>query len=171
MNCKKLIESMKDETVKLSSEERKQLLSRGAVTQLPLMVGQVITFPSPCDVLIQNVNGNKVPMVVGTIGDAYDEEGEAARISLVSFGRCFTNPQTKVTSTPVTIAETGTDPAKLVYTKIKDLSLEEVPAEIAGKTVVIRGIQTFNSVNADGTTRTNAQGQPMFQTVYAFEFK
>lgn len=172
MNYEALIKSMMSNTAKLTDKEKENALNRGAVSQIPLSVGDVISFTPDLKVMYVDINGTQTPMVVGTLSDTFDETAEPARISLVSFGRHFFNPQTKKVTKPADIAETGTDVTKLTYNVFKDVAnLGEIPALLAGKTLKVRGIEQFASINADGTKRLSATQQPMFTTVTAYEFQ
>lgn len=172
MNYQSLVASMLANTAKLTENEKENALNRNAVSAIPLAVGNVISFAPDASVMYQNINGTQIPMIVGVLADTFDASAEPTRISLVAFGRHFFNPQTKVLTKPIDIAEPGTDETKLTYTQFKELAtLGEIPARLQGKTLKIRGIAQFESIDANGQARKQANGQSMFQTVYAFEFQ
>ena len=170
MNYAGLVASMKANTMKMTEGEKSSALERGAVSQLPLAVGQTISFAPDATVLYQNINGTQIPMIIGVLSETFDADAEPVRVSLVSFGRHFFNPQTKVLTKPIDVAEEGTDESRLTYTQFKDLTLAEIPAKLQGKSVKIRGIGTYASLDAVGNVRKQANSQPMFQTVTAYEF-
>lgn len=172
MNYKSLVTSMLANTAKLSDGEKENALNRAAVSAVPLAMNDVISFAPDAKVLYQNINGTQIPMIIGVLSPTFDESAEPIRISLVAFGRHFFNPQTKVLTKPIDIAEEGTDESQLTYTQFKELTtMAEIPARLQGKTVKVRGIEQFESIDAKGKARLQPNGQSMFQTVYAFEFQ
>lgn len=172
MNYKSLVTSMLVNTAKLSESDKENALNRAAVSAIPLAMGDIISFAPDASVLYQNINGTQIPMIIGVLSPTFDENSEPIRISLVAFGRHFFNPQTKVLTKPIDIAEEGTDESQLTYTQFKNLAtLGEIPAKLQGTTVKIRGIEQYQSIDANGKARLQPNGQSMFQTIYAFEFQ
>lgn len=179
MDYKALLANAKANSTTLTKEESDALKMRGAVSNVPLMKGDVIAFGSDAKALtdIRNINGNKIVMLVGAkLAKADDEITDNAigvQVSSVAFGRAVTNRDTGESVTPVTVAAASGEKFnadKLAYNQLQNLSMADVPAYVAGKKFRILGLQDVGLVLPDGTPRINAAtGQQMFQTVYAFE--
>lgn len=160
----------------LSADEKNALLSRGAVSATPILAGDVIYFPEDVAITFRDVLGTKVAMVDGAKlpsaeSDFNADTCEGVQLGAMAFGRCVTNAQTKVTVTPKTVAdESGKeyDPAKLIFNQLQSSTIGDVPKHIAGKKCLILATEALALVSPDGTSRVNNNGQPIFQTVYAF---
>ena len=176
MNYAAMLVANKAQKVNLSADEKNQLLTRGAVSNIPLMEGDVIYFPESITPQFRNIAGTNVVLVEGAKLPTADAEFnpdtcEGVQLGAIAFGRCVTNPQTKVTVTPKTVAEesgASYDSAKLLFNSIQSLTVGDVIRYVAGKKLSILATQAVELVNPDGSKRLNAQGQPIFQTVYAF---
>lgn len=176
MNYNAMLTAEKASKVTLTADEKNALLSRGAVSNVPLMEGDIIFFPDNVNIAFRDVLGTKVAMVAGAKLATADAEFnpdtcEGVQLGAMAFGRCVTNQQTKVTVTPKTVAdESGKeyDAEKLLFNAIQSATIGDVPKYIAGKKLQILAAQSVELVNPDGSARLNNNGQPIFQTVYAF---
>ena len=179
MDYKARLAIAKQNGTTLSKEESDALKSRGAVSNIPLLKGDIIAFGNEAKefIDIRTINGNKIIMLIGAkLANAADEisdTAESIQISTVAFGRAVVNRNTGESVTPVTVATASGETfnaEKLAYNQLQNFSLADVPNYVAGKKFRILGLQDVGLVMPDGTPRINAgTGQQMFQTVYAFE--
>lgn len=176
MNYAAMLNADKASKITLSADEKNVLLTRGAVSNIPLMAGDIIYFPENVAITFRDVLGTKIAMVVGaklaTAETEFNAETcDGVQLGAMAFGRCVTNQQTKVTITPKTVAdESGKeyDAEKLLFNAIQSATIGEMPKYIAGKKFQILASESVELVNPDGSARLNNTGQPIFQTVYAF---
>lgn len=179
MDYKARLAIAKTNSKTLSEDELKEFKSRGAVSNIPLMKGDIIAFGENAKELtdIRTINGNKIVMLIGAKlakpSDKISDTAESVQVSSVAFGRAVTNRSTGENVTPTTVAAASGEefkPEKLAYNQLQNFSLADVPNYVAGKKFRILGLQDVGLVLPDGTPRINtATGQQMFQTVYAFE--
>ena len=179
MDYKARLALAKKNVTTLSEKESNELKSRGAVSTIPLMKGDIIAFGNEANEFmdIRTINGNKIIMLIGAklakAADKISDTAEGIQISTVAFGRAVVNRNTGESVTPVTVAVASGEKFnadKLAYNQLQNLSLADVPNYVAGKKFRILGLQDVGLVMPDGTPRINAgTGQQMFQTVYAFE--
>lgn len=176
MNYAAMLTAEKASKVTLSADEKNALLTRGAVSNIPLMEGDIIYFPDSTNIFFRDVLGTKIAMIAGaklaTAETEFNPETcEGVQLGAMAFGRCVTNQQTKVTVTPKTVAdESGKEyrPENLLFNAIQSATIGEMPKHVAGKKFQILATQSVELVNPDGSARLNNNGQPIFQTVYAF---
>lgn len=179
MDYKAMLANAKSNNTTLSKEESDALKTRGAVSNVPLMKGDIIAFGENAKELtdIRTINGNKIVMLIGAKlakpSDKISDTAVGMQISSVAFGRAVVNRNTGESVTPVTVATASGEefkPEKLAYNQLQNFSLADVPNYVAGKKFRVLGLQDVALVLPDGTPRINtATGQQMFQTVYAFE--
>lgn len=179
MDYKARLAIAKQNVTTLSKEESNALKSRGAVSTVPLLKGDIIAFGNEAKEFtdIRTINGNKIVMLIGAklakVSDKIADNLESVQISTVAFGRAVVNRNTGESVTPVTVATASGETfksEKLAYNQLQNFSLADVPNYVAGKKFRILGLQDVGLVMPDGTPRINAgTGQQMFQTVYAFE--
>lgn len=168
MNYKKLLENAV--TANIDEKTQKAVDNRAAVASTPLAVGDTIGFTGASKVI--DVLGNSVRMLFGARvarkGEAITDESDGIQVSCVSFGRQVRNPQTGTITTPASVAEeNGLPTNKLAFNAIKNLSVGEMPDYVKGKYFQVVAMKQVASVRADGQPRLNANGEPIFQTVYA----
>lgn len=179
MDYKARLANAKANRTTLSKEENDALKTRGAVSNVPLMKGDIIAFENDAKIItdIRSINGNKIVMLIGAklakVSDKIADNSDSVQISSVAFGRAVVNRNTGECVTPVTVATASGEEfksEKLAYNQLQNFSLADVPNYVAGKKFRILGLQDVGLVLPDGTPRINAAtGQQMFQTVYAFE--
>lgn len=176
MNYASMIVAERQNKVTLSADEKNALLSRGAVSAIPLMEGDIIYFPEGAAIFFRDVLGTKVAMISGAKLPTADSEFnaetcEGVQLGAMAFGRCVTNPQTKVSVTPKTVADASGkeyDAEKLLFTAIQSATIGDVPKYVAGKKFQILAMDSVELVNPDGSARLNNNGQSIFQNVYSF---
>lgn len=176
MNYAAMLIAEKASKVTLTADEKNALLTRGAVSNIPLMEGDIVFFPSDVKIFFRDVLGTKIAMISGA--KLADEKAtfdantcEGVQLGAMAFGRCVTNPQTKTTVTPKTVADESNekyDSKKLLFNAIQSVLIGDIPKHVAGKKFKILAMKSVELVNPDGSARLNNNGQPIFQTVYAF---
>lgn len=172
MNYKKLLSNV--QSVNLSDSAKQAVDGRAAVQATPLSVGDIIKFDDNAAGIsrVIDVAGNAVRMLYGVRvadkSEAITDDSEGIQVSCVAFGRQVRNPQTKSVVSPITVAQEANVPTdKLAFNALRDMTIGDVPAYVAGKAFQVLAAKDVAVVRADGQPRLNSNNEPMFQTVMA----